>query len=266
MSAHGYTSAFQRDHGLLLVGHGSREQPGVDELLATAGLVAQMAGESPLESCFLEFARPTIADGFRALAARNVRRIVAVPVMLFAAGHAKRDIPAALAAVAAEYPQIAFAQAEHLGCHPDLLALSKLRYVEALRPRADVAAHQTACVIVGRGSRDPLATAEMLRFVQLRTEMAPVANAWACFLSMAEPSLEDVLDAAASCGANRIVVQPHLLFDGVLSDRLKDTVDRYARRHPQAEWLVAAHLGASAPLAEAILDRASRVIARSGGV
>ena len=39
---------------------------------------------------------------------------------------------------------------------------------------------------------------------------------------MAEPSLEDVLDAAAGWSARRVVVQPHLLFGGVLLDRIRD--------------------------------------------
>src|SRR5262245_1199599 len=95
------------DIALLLIGHGSRDAIGTAEFLATAELVRKAVAGTSVEPCFLEFAQPTIAEGFQSLAARGVGRIVAVPVLLFSAGHAKQDIPAALAAVAARFPQIA---------------------------------------------------------------------------------------------------------------------------------------------------------------
>jgi sirohydrochlorin cobaltochelatase len=245
-----------RDCGLLLVGHGSQEAIGTAEFLATVELVAQAARGLAVEPCFLEFARPTIAEGFRALAARDVRRIVAVPVLLFSAGHAQRDIPAALAAVAAEHPQIAVEQVEHLGCHEALLALSKSRYDETLAANSDVPADETGLAMVGRGSHDPLAKREMLRFVQLRREASSLGYASACFLSMAEPGIETVLDELAQCGAKRVVVQPHLLFGGVLLDRIARIVEQYAERYTSVQWLTAGHLGPSPLLVQAIFYRA----------
>src|SRR6476646_7331453 len=103
MAKHEIARRMPRDCGLLVVGHGSREAVGVEEFLATARLVAEAAHPAPVEACFLEFARPTIAEGFRALAARGVRRIVVAPALLFSAGHDLRDIPAAVASVAAEF-------------------------------------------------------------------------------------------------------------------------------------------------------------------
>ena len=88
--------------GVLLVGHGSREPEGVTEFLDTARLVAQRAGQAVVEPCFLEFARPTIDEGYCRLIERGARRVVVVPALLFAAGHGRRDIPAAVAAVAAK--------------------------------------------------------------------------------------------------------------------------------------------------------------------
>ena len=50
----------------------------------------------PVEHGYLEFARPVIRDGLDRLVAAGARRILAVPGMLFAAGHAKNDIPSVL--------------------------------------------------------------------------------------------------------------------------------------------------------------------------
>jgi sirohydrochlorin ferrochelatase len=255
----------QYDTGLLLVGHGSREQVGRDEFLATARLVSQLADRMPVEACFLEFATPTIAEGFKALVGRSVaeqrvRRVVVVPVVLFSAGHAQRDIPAAVAAVASEHPQIDVVQAEHLGCHAELLALSKLRYDEALAKAAPVPATETAMVMVGRGSLDAEATAEMLQFAQLRHQQTPVVQLATGFVAMAEPKLDDVLDQAATWGMRRIVVQPHLLFGGVLLDRIRARVARRAEHHPRIEWLVSEHLGPSPHVARAVVARATATL------
>ena len=52
--------------------------------------------EHETEWGFLEFATPIIRDGLDALQAKGLRKVLAVPGMLFAAGHAKNDIPSVL--------------------------------------------------------------------------------------------------------------------------------------------------------------------------
>jgi sirohydrochlorin cobaltochelatase len=265
MSTNNSLDSLQHDTGVLLVGHGSREQVGRDEFLATARLVTQLADRVAVEACFLEFAGPSIGEGFEALVERRpderrIRRVVVVPVLLFSAGHAQRDIPQAIAVAASEHPEIDVVQAEHLGCHAELLTLSKLRYDEALALATAVPAEDTAMVLVGRGSLDAEATAEMFRFAQLRWQQTPVAQMATGFVAMAEPKLKDALDQAAEWGARRVVVQPHLLFGGVLLDRIRDLVARQAERHPGSEWLLSEHLSVSPHVARAILARAAAAL------
>src|SRR5687768_1551001 len=83
--------------GILLIGHGTRDEGAQAELLATASLLQQRLPAVPVQPAYLELAEPTIADGWSKLVERGVRRIAAVPVLLFAAGHAKKDIPKLLA-------------------------------------------------------------------------------------------------------------------------------------------------------------------------
>ncbi|MEE3220587.1 MAG: CbiX/SirB N-terminal domain-containing protein, partial [Planctomycetota bacterium] len=78
--------------GLLLVGHGTRSSRGRDELLTTANAVGSRM-EIVVEPAFLELTEPTIDDAVTRLADRGVRRMTVMPLLLFAAGHAKRDIP-----------------------------------------------------------------------------------------------------------------------------------------------------------------------------
>jgi xanthine dehydrogenase YagS FAD-binding subunit len=84
----------------LIVGHGTRDPRGQAEMLAVAELVAGRLPGIRCHSCSLEFASPTIAEGVASLVDQGVRQIVAMPLLLFAAGHVKQDIPAALAEAA----------------------------------------------------------------------------------------------------------------------------------------------------------------------
>jgi sirohydrochlorin ferrochelatase len=244
------------DVGWLLVGHGSREAAGVEEFLAAARLVGELAAPWIVEPCFLEFAEPAIAAGFDRLVARGARQVVVAPVMLFAAAHIRRDIPAAVAQAAARYPGLPVRQAEHLGDHPAIVELSKSRFDAALAARQPVRAEETILVLVGRGSHDERATEEMLQFAQVRRAQSPGLRVETGFVAMAHPPYENVLEQAGESRAARIVVQPHLLFGGLLLERIAAAVERMARRFSRQEWIVAEHLGPSELVARAIADRA----------
>ena len=56
----------------------------------------------PVEHGYLEFARPILRDGLEALREKGVTKVLAIPAMLFAAGHAKNDIPSVLNTYTAE--------------------------------------------------------------------------------------------------------------------------------------------------------------------
>jgi sirohydrochlorin cobaltochelatase len=214
--------------GLLLVGHGTRDPAGLAEFFAAADRIRELAGGRPLAPCFLELATPNIADGVEQLVRSGVTRIVVVPLLLFSAGHAKRDIPAAVAAATAGYPDVTIRQTSALECDPQILVLSERRFREAIAKLSPLPAIRTHALLVGRGSHDPEATAEMRRFAQLRTEQTPVGRMSVCFLAMQQPLLAEALADAAVSGFQRIVVQPHLLFAGELFDQVLRDVQRVA--------------------------------------
>lgn len=237
--------------GFLLIGHGTREPEGIAAFHSVVEQVAMRLPEVAVESCFLERSQPTIAEGVRRLTRRAGRRMIAMPLLLFAAGHVRRDIPRALAA-AAEQTGVAIEQISHLGCHAGMVELSAQRYAEALTVRKPVAAEETALVLVGRGSRDPRATAEMRQFAELRVLQTPVARLELAFLAMEQPRLPAVLAQVAASGARRIVVQPHLLFAGCLWEQLQAEVRQAAQECPDHEWLVAEPLGPDPRLAQTV--------------
>lgn len=239
--------------GLLIVGHGTREPQGVDGFLAMVAGVAGALGDVAVEPCFLELARPTIAEGVRRLAERGVTRVLAMPLMLFAAGHVRRDIPKALVESAAE-SGVEVELLSHLGCHPRIVELSARRYGEAVSGRSNGATDSTILVIAGRGSRDARATAEMRRLAELRRADARVQSVEIGFLAMERPPLKEVLARVGQRGAKRVVVQPHLLLPGLLMDQVRQKVEWAGRQWPTVEWLVTEPLGPDRLVSQAIVE------------
>src|SRR5262245_51578729 len=109
--------------GVLVVGHGTREPAGIVEFHEVVRRLAERLTPLPVEAGFLELAEPTIAEAVDRLASQGVRTLTVAPVILFAAGHAKRDIPEAVAHVAARHAGLTWRSAEPLGLHPRLVAL-----------------------------------------------------------------------------------------------------------------------------------------------
>lgn len=243
-------------HGLLIVGHGTRDQAGLDGFAALVELIRAKT-DAAVEPCFLELARPSIAEGLARLVELGAKRITVTPLLLFAAGHAKHDIPAAVADAVAQRPNLTVDQAATLESHERVLELSARRFREAIASNSSADPLDTMLVMVGRGSHDAEATAAMHRFAQLRAQRTRVGRVLVCFLAMQRPSLAETLAEAAASNFARIVVQPHLLFHGLLYDEIQTTVEENRRRSPK-EWIVTSVLGPELEVAQAVIDLVER--------
>ena len=252
---------------LLVIGHGTREPSGVEQFHQVVEQLRARLAPRRVEPAFLELCPPSIPEAIAALAGAGVTRVTAAPLLLFAAGHAQHDIPAMLSAAKAAHPQIEFCQASCLECHPAMVELSALRFHEAIRreetpPDSDSEDSDTLLLLVGRGSREPAANAEMYRFARLRFEKTPIGWVEVCFTALTEPSLDRGLEIASSLPFGRVVVQPHLLFDGELLRRIQDRVSSAGCAEPQRKWLVTDPLGPHQLLADAVIELASAAAAR----
>src|SRR5262249_27292730 len=242
---------------LLLVGHGTRSDAGVAEFTRFAGqLRARARTRVPaVAGGVTERARPSVADAVARLVERGAggpRPIVAVPLVLTAAGHGKGDIPAALARELARHPGLSYRYGRPLGPHPVLQDILAARIDAALAgaPRAD-----TTVVLAARGSTDPDANAEVAKVARLLWEGRGYAGVEFCFISLAEPSVPAALERAVLLGARRIVVAPYFLFPGVLPDRVGAQSHEFAAGHPGLTVAVAGLIGACDELAGLVLER-----------
>ena len=242
--------------GVMICGHGSRDEDAIAEFTAFARAMAERLPEHVVESGFLEFARPVIRDGLDALCAAGVERILAVPGMLFAAGHAKNDIPSVLNAWAAERLGPPVDYARELGIDPKLVRAAGARVEAALAAAGDpVPRADTALVVVGRGASDPDANANVAKVMRLLWEGLGLGWGETAYSGVTFPVVAPALDRVARLGFRRVVVFPWFLFTGVLVKRIYAHTDRAAARYPEIEFLKASYL-ADHPLAvETAVDR-----------
>ncbi|MGI5520664.1 uroporphyrinogen-III C-methyltransferase [Micromonospora sp. CA-259024] len=238
--------------GLVIVGHGTRSAAGVDQFAALVERVRRRGAVGDVEGGFIELSRPPLTDAVGALVARGHRALVALPLVLTAAGHGKGDIPAAMAREQERHPGLSYRYGRPLGPHP-LLHDALEQRIDAALAGADRAG--TWVALIGRGSTDPDANAEVAKVARLLWEGRGYAGVEPGFISLAQPSVPAVLERLRRLGARRIVVAPYFLFAGVLPDRIVAQSAEFAAAHPDLDVRVAEVIGDCDALADLVRER-----------
>jgi sirohydrochlorin cobaltochelatase len=242
--------------GVMLCGHGSRNRRAVEEFAALTERMRASLPEVPVEYGYLEFADPVIHHGLERLRERGVTRVLAVPGMLFAAGHAKNDIPSVLNTWAAAHPGVEVTYGRELGIDTRMLRAAGDRIAAAIAdsPR-NVPNARTLLMVVGRGASDPDANSNVAKVMRMLWEGMGFGWGEIAYSGVTFPLVAPALEHATRLGYERIVVFPYFLFTGVLVKRIYDAVDAARAAHPQIEFLSAPYLGDHPLVAETVLDR-----------
>ncbi|RMD62780.1 MAG: sirohydrochlorin chelatase [Alphaproteobacteria bacterium] len=247
--------------GVMVCGHGSRDVDAIREFEAVAKGIRARLPHYDVESGFLEFARPVIRDGLDKLRARGVRRILAVPGMLFAAGHAKNDIPSVLNTYQAQIPGLRIDYARELGIDDKLLRAAGARIAAALEGAGDhIDRHETLLMVVGRGASDPDANSNVAKVMRLLWEGFGFGWGETAYSGVTFPLVAPALEHAARLGYRRIVVFPYFLFTGVLVKRIYDHTDAVAARHPEIEFVKASYLRDHPLVLDAFAERVEEIL------
>lgn len=239
---------------LLVVGHGTTDNTGVAEFNAFVERVrTRMApAGTDVSGGFIELSAPPVATAWGELVERGHRRMAAVPLVLVSAGHGKGDIPAALEREVRRNPGTSFVFGRPLWPHPLLLEVLAER-IEARVPREEWA--ETAVVLVGRGSTDPDANAEVCKASRLLQETGGFATVETAYISLTRPGVPGGLERARRLGAKKVVVAPFFLFDGVLPQRVVEQAREYADSAPDIDVRVASYLGDCDALVDVVVER-----------
>jgi sirohydrochlorin cobaltochelatase len=169
---------------------------------------------------------------------------------------------------------VRFTYARPLGPHPALIDLL------AARIAAVAGDTPPAVLLVGRGSTDPDANADVVKTARLLWEGRDYPLAETAFVSLARPDVAEGLErcrllaaglpgaglpgaglpgaglpGAGLPGARRIVVARYFLFPGVLPDRVAEQAAAYAAAHPELDIRCADVLGDCDEIAALVYER-----------
>ena len=240
---------------LLIVGHGTVDQAGVREFreFVERMRVRMRPAGVDVAGGFIELSAPAVTEAWQTLAGQGHRRFTAVPLVLVAAGHAKGDIPAALKREVRRHPGTSFRFGRPLGPHPTLLGLLEQRIAAVLPDGQEPG--DTAVLLVGRGSTDPDANAEVCKVSRLLQETRGFAYVETAFISLTTPSVPEGLERVRRLGASHVVVAPYFLFDGVLPQRVVTQSLAFGAEHPELDLRIAGYLGNCDELGDLVIER-----------
>ena len=233
----------EEKYGVMVCGHGSRDEDAVSEFLNFAKKLKNQLLQYELDWGFLEFANPVIKSGLDSLRQKGIKEIMSVPVMLFAAGHAKNDIPSVLNAYQAQYPELSISYGRELGIDLKLVRAAGERVKEAIEHAdGNISPEETLLVVVGRGSSDPDANSNVSKVTRMLWEGLGLGWAETAYSGVTFPLIKPGLEHASKLGYKRIVVFPYFLFTGILVKRIYQYTDLVAAEHPEIQFVKASYL------------------------
>jgi sirohydrochlorin cobaltochelatase len=253
--------SLNRDTAIMICGHGSRNRNAAREFSRLAEGVRQRFPDNFVEYGYLEFCNPVLHVGLDRLRESGAKRILAVPGMLFAAGHAKNDIPSVLNGWAAANPGVSVGYGRELGIDLKMTRAAAERIEASLMLGATIARHETLLVVVGRGASDPDANSNVAKLTRMLWEGMGFGWAETAYSGVTFPLVEPALEHAAKLGYRRIVVFPYFLFTGVLVKRIYSATDSVAARHPHIEFVKAGYLNDHPLVMETLAERVREITA-----
>ncbi|MCQ4083093.1 sirohydrochlorin chelatase [Streptomyces sp. RB6PN25] len=229
---------------LLVAAHGSRDPRHAATVHALCERVRSLRPRLRVETGFLDHCAPGVPQVVDRLAAEGVREVIALPLLLTRAFHAKSDIPAVLREAEGRHPRLTIHQADVLGPSPLLISALERRLREAGMPDGDRGS--TGIVLASAGSTDPEAIAVIAEIARewRRTGWCAVRPA---FASASLPRTEDAVRELRAEGVQRVAVSPYVIAPGFLPDRIVA-----GAAHADA---LAPVLGAAPELARLLLHR-----------
>ena len=245
--------------GILLCGHGSRDPKAVKEFINVVEKIKSRLPNIPVAYGFLEFNRPIISAGLDQLRNIGVERVIALPAMLFAAGHTKNDIPAVLNKYSAENGLL-IQYGRELGLNSLMIGAAGARVKEIIDSNPIFPLSETLLVVAGRGSSDPDANSNVSKITRMLVEGFGFGWGETVFSGVTFPLIEPGLRHSLKLGFKRIILLPYFLFSGVLVRRVRDHSMRVSNDNPDVHFLRAGYLSDQDLVIDTFIERIHEVL------
>jgi len=243
---------------VLMVGHGTRNPKGRQDLIDFARIYQQLDPSRPVIPCFLELTEPSIQVGIDQCVEQGYSDFSVLPILLFAARHNKFDVTNELDKAKARHPQITFSYGRHFGITPAILDLWKERLALLDTPAHNpdgITRKETALLFIGRGSSDPDANGDVCKLARLMWEGSGYQTVETCFIGITHPRLEEGFRRARLYGPKRIVVLPYFMFTGVLMEKIERIAAEQQAAFPAVSVKMLPEMGIHPQLLKVLRDR-----------
>ncbi len=245
--------------GIVLCGHGSRDPQAVKEFISVVDKIKLRIPNIPIVYGFLEFNRPIISAALDQLRNLGIERVIALPAMLFAAGHTKNDIPAVLNKYAADNG-ILIQYGRELGLNSLMIGAAGARVEEILKCNTIFPLSETLLVVAGRGSSDPDANSNVCKITRMLVEGFGFGWGETVFSGVTFPLVEPGLRHAFKLGFKRVILLPYFLFSGVLVKRVRDHSMKVLIDNPDVQLLNARYLSDQDLVIDTFMERIQEVL------
>ncbi len=242
---------------LLMIAHGTRNPDVAAEVERLVGLVRERL-QTPVAMAWVEWdlIEPAPVDAVGTLLDEGADRLVTLPLLAFAAGHAKTDVPEELSRIADAYPDLPRHHGAVVGLHPSLLEFARRRVADARASAGhapDVGTDE-ALLVTGPGSSDPDANGDLAKAGRFLAETTGHRWAEIAFAGVSWPKADEALARMHAAGARRVTRFSWSLLAGVLEKRVDDMVAGVTDQ-VDLEVLDAGRFGPNGALTDAVADR-----------
>jgi len=241
---------------ILYVFHGSRLKQSNEEAILFFYSCKNFADFSIQHYSFLELASPTIEEGFEKCIQSGATEIAVVPVLLFSAGHAKKDIPLILSSVKKKYPEVIIRYGQTLSVREAMVDVIEEKVNDTIN-KSGITNQKFRLILIGRGSKDQ----EMQRNFQQLTKMVEnrlQTKVDYCFLTAAQPLFKDVLENVQVKQDETIIFVPYLLFKGLLLKGIERDLQKV-----NGNVLLTDYIGQNEKVQKLVVERANEAFLQS---
>jgi sirohydrochlorin cobaltochelatase len=179
--------------------------------------------------------------------------------MLFAAGHAKNDIPAVLNKYSSQNGLL-IQYGRELGLNSLMIGAAGARVKEIIDSNPIFPISETLLVVAGRGSSDPDANSNVCKITRMLVEGFGFGWGETFFSGVTFPLVEPGLRHVLKLGFQRVILLPYFLFSGVLVSRVKDHSKRVSDDNPNVQFLNATYLSDQDFVIDTFMERIHEVL------